>query len=93
MPSECVFTHAAQDMAYSWVGVVSGQSTQILELFWALFWEFLGHIVKFQGTKGLFDMRKPSRIWNVSTVFQWFSLVQDTRAKMEKMARHNLTHG
>ena len=65
-PPNQILSHVAQDTARAWFRGV-GAHCAYFGAFWRLFGRFLGHIVEFKGTRGLFDTVNSSRTCSVAT--------------------------
>ena len=66
-PRNRILSHVAQDTACAWFRGVGAHCADF-GAFWRLFGPFLGHIVEFNGTRGLFDTVKSSCTWGAATV-------------------------
>ena len=66
-PWNRILSHVAQDTACAWFRGVGAHSADF-GAFWRLFGPFLGHIVELNGTRGLFDTVRSSRMCSLATV-------------------------
>ena len=79
-PRNSDLSHIAQDTARAWFRGVGAHCADF-GAFCRLFGPFLGHIVEWKGTKGLFGTVKSSRTWSVATASLCSAVLTEFRGR------------